>query len=148
MIQVSPLCLLFENGVSTLTLTNKSDEKYYVTIRSTNSTAYKYDMEEILLDAGETKNIAIEIVYTQHTKRSDAFRVSYRRENANKEIFNSGDVLVKVLLSRHNYLNKEVENTSIEQQINNYQAKIKTLVQETNQLKEQLSLVKQERKDY
>ena len=105
---------MFENGTSTLTLENKSDEKYYVTIRSTNSTAYKYDMDDILLDAGETKAVPIEIAYAQHVKRSDAFRVNYRRENANKEIFNSGDVLVKVLLSRHNYLNKEVENTSIE----------------------------------
>lgn len=142
MIQVSPLCLLFENGTSTLTLANKTDERYYVTIRSTNSTAYKYEMEDILLEAGETKTIPIEIVYAQHAKRSDAFRVNYRRESASKEIFNSGDILVKVLLSRHNYLDKEVENTSLEQQINNYQTKTKTLVQETNKLKEQLSLVK------
>ena len=61
MITVNPLCLLFENGSTALSLENKMDERYVVRLRSTNSTAYNYCMDDIILEPHEKRNLEISI---------------------------------------------------------------------------------------
>ncbi|CAL6019719.1 Major_sperm protein (MSP) domain [Hexamita inflata] len=151
MLQVSPHCLQFEKQQSTIQLVNPLDVQFVVRVRSTNTTAYKYDTNEFVVKPRGQVDFPVTIEIGRQVEVQDSFRVLYFKDEQNQKYAQyvaqgnqPTEVVIKVLLKKHVNMKGEYDSLNITQQL--YQAELldQELQQKKIKLQQQLADIQQQ----